>query len=72
MVTYGGRRKLSVLDAGEMDVDSSGQTYSRGGNVGKIGRDTGGVHNIVEGQLVDEGTGLEEEGQRLQMVTPCQ
>jgi len=33
--------------------------------VAKIRRDTGGVHNIVEGKLVDERTGLEEERERL-------
>lgn len=50
------------------DVDTSGETYSRVGNVGKIRRDTGGIHNVVEGQLVDERAGLEEEGERLWMV----
>jgi hypothetical protein len=33
--------------------------------VGEIGGNTGSVDNIVQSQLVDEGTGLEEEGQRL-------
>lgn len=39
--------------------------YRRGGDVGEIGGNTGSVDNIVQSQLVDERTGLEEEGQRL-------
>jgi hypothetical protein len=39
--------------------------YRGGGDVGEIGGNTGSVDNIVQSQLVDEGTGLEEEGQRL-------
>ena len=31
----------------------------------KVGSHTGGVDDIVEGELVDERAGLEEEGQRL-------
>ena len=31
----------------------------------KVGGHTGGVDDIVEGELVDERAGLEEEGQRL-------
>lgn len=34
--------------------------------MGEIGGNTGSVDNIVQSQLVDEGTGLEEEGQRLE------
>ena len=33
--------------------------------MGKVGGYTGGVDDIVEGELVDERAGLEEEGQRL-------
>lgn len=40
-------------------------TYGLGGDVGEIGSNTGGVDNIVEGELIDERAGLEEEGQRL-------
>jgi hypothetical protein len=36
-----------------------------GGDVGEIGGHAGGVDDIVEGELVDERAGLEEEGQRL-------
>ena len=36
-----------------------------GGDVRKVGSHTGGVDDIVEGELVDERAGLEEEGQRL-------
>lgn len=39
--------------------------YRGGGDVGEIGGNTGSVDNIVQSQLVDERTGLEEEGQRL-------
>ena len=40
-------------------------TYGLGGDVGEIGSNTGGIDNIVEGQLIDERAVLEEEGQRL-------
>jgi hypothetical protein len=33
--------------------------------VGKIGGDAGGIDDIVEGELIDKGAELEEEGQRL-------
>jgi hypothetical protein len=33
--------------------------------VGKVGSNTGRVHNIVEGELIDEGRDLEEEGEGL-------
>lgn len=33
--------------------------------MGKISSDTRGVDDIVEGELVDESAGLEEEGKRL-------
>lgn len=36
-----------------------------GGDVRKVGGHTGGVDDIVEGELVDERASLEEEGQRL-------
>jgi hypothetical protein len=39
--------------------------YRGGGDVGQVGRNTGSVDDIVEGELVDEGRSLEEEGQRL-------
>lgn len=32
----------------------------------EIGSDTGGVHNIVQSKLIDEGASLQEEGERLQ------
>lgn len=37
-----------------------------GGDVGKVGGHTGGVDDIVEGEVVDVRAGLEEEGQRLE------
>jgi hypothetical protein len=40
-------------------------TYSHGGDMAQIGGDAGGVDDIVEGELVDERAGLEEEGQGL-------
>lgn len=42
--------------------------------MGKVGGNTGGVDDIVEGKLVNEGRELEEEGQRLpkrHLVSPC-
>jgi hypothetical protein len=39
--------------------------------VGQISGDTEGVDNIVEGEVVDERRGLEEEGQRLSDTTGC-
>jgi hypothetical protein len=46
-----------------------------GGDVRKVGGHAGGVDDVVEGELVDERAGLEEEGQRLrgsvsEMVLP--
>ena len=35
------------------------------GDVGKVGGDTWGIDDIVEGKLVNEGAGLQQEGQRL-------
>ena len=37
------------------------KTYSRAGDVRKIGSDTRGVNDIVKGKLVHERTGFEEE-----------
>jgi hypothetical protein len=37
--------------------------------VGQIGSDTGGVDDIVEGELVDELAGLEEQRQWLRRVS---
>lgn len=40
----------------------------------KVGGNTGGVDDIVEGKLVNEGRELKEEGQRLRkrdLVSPC-
>lgn len=33
--------------------------------MGEVGRDTGGVDDIVEAQVVDERAGLEQEGEGL-------
>ena len=43
-------------------------TYGGGGDVREIGSDTGGVDDIVEGELVNEGRELEEEGQGLRHI----
>jgi hypothetical protein len=40
-------------------------TYGHGGDVREISSHTGGVDNIVEGKLINERRGLEEEGERL-------
>jgi hypothetical protein len=37
--------------------------------VREIGRNTGSVDNIVEGELIDEGARLEEKGERLETST---
>ena len=43
-----------------------------GGDVRKVGGHTGGVDDIVEGELVDERASLEKEGQRLRRdVSEC-
>lgn len=44
----------------------SGRTYGAGGDVRKIGSDTGGVDDIVKSQLIDVGRKLEEKRQRLE------
>lgn len=43
-------------------------TYSVGGDVGQVGGNTGGVDDIVEGELVDKGAELEEQGQGLRVA----
>jgi hypothetical protein len=40
-------------------------TYRLRGDVRQISSDTGGVDDIVEGKLVNEGAVLEKQGQRL-------
>lgn len=44
------------------------EAYGNGGDVREIGGDTGSVDNIVEGELIDERAGLEEEGERLERL----
>lgn len=39
--------------------------------MGQVGGDTWCVHNIVEGEVVDERAGLEEERQWLANATTC-
>ncbi len=41
-------------------------TYGSGGDVGEVGSDTGSVDDIVEGKLVNQRGGLEQEGEGLQ------
>lgn len=45
-----------------------GGTYGVGRDVREVGGNTWSVHNIIECELVDEGTELEEQGQRLRRV----
>jgi len=40
-------------------------TYGCGGDVGEVSSNTGGVHDIVEGELIDEGAQLHKQGKRL-------
>lgn len=47
-------------------VMATGSTHGNRGDVGQVGSDAGGVDNVVEGELVNEGRELEEEGQRLE------
>jgi hypothetical protein len=44
-------------------------SYRGARDVGQVGSDTGGVHDIVEGELGDELAGLEEERQWLRGVS---
>lgn len=41
-------------------------TYGGGGDVRQVGRDTGGVDDIVEGELVDEGAELQQQREGLE------
>jgi hypothetical protein len=41
------------------------KAYSWGSDVGQIRRDTWSVHNIVEGQLIDQRASFQEQGKRL-------
>lgn len=45
--------------------ENVGLTYGGGGDVRQVGRDSRGVDNIVESELINEGRSLEEEGERL-------
>lgn len=40
-------------------------TYRLGGDVGQVGSDTGSVHNIVQGELVNERGEAQKKGERL-------
>lgn len=40
-------------------------TYSNRGDVRKVGSDTGSVHNIVQGKLINQRASLQEERERL-------
>lgn len=53
----------SVLQAVILGQEAS--ELGHRGDVGEIGRDAGGVDDIVESELVDERAGLEEEGEGL-------
>jgi len=44
------------------------RTYCDGRNVRKVGSNAGGVHDIVEGKLIHERTGLQEQGQGLRIT----
>ena len=58
---------LSVGQPSERNSELQ-MTYCHRRNVGKISGDTRGVDNIVKGELVDERTGLQQEGKRLAMA----
>lgn len=57
------RRGLCVFDWGNL-----GSTYGARGDVGEIGSDTGGVDDIVKGELVNVRRGLEEEREGLRWI----
>ena len=55
-----GERLLQAVVGGQEAVDAGD-----GGDVREVGSDAGGVDDIVEAEVVDEGAGLEEEGEGL-------
>jgi len=57
-----GEGVLQAVVFGEETVD-----LGDGGDVGEISGDAGRVDDIVEGEVVDERAGLEEEGERLEL-----
>lgn len=59
-----GESLLHAIILGEVASNLCGS-----GDVRDIGSNTGGVDNIVEGELRDERRGLEEEGERLSDTT---
>ena len=62
---WGGIRLQSASFSIALFMRWWGNSYSGGGNVGEISCDTGGVDNIVEGELVNQGAVLEQQGQWL-------
>lgn len=59
------RRQLSVAN---LICPGGGRTHRVGGDVREVGGNTGGVDNIVEGELIDERGELQEQGQGLWRV----
>lgn len=58
---------LSVVQPSERNSELQ-MKYRHRRNMGKISGDARGVDNIVKGELVDERTGLQQEGKRLSMA----
>lgn len=56
------RRQLSVAS---LEFLGNARTHGVGGDVRQVGGNTGGVDNIVEGELIDERGELQEQGQGL-------
>lgn len=56
---------LHVISTSRLLPERVGSAYSWGRDVRKVGGNTGSVDDIVEGELIDERAGLEEERKRL-------
>lgn len=59
----------SSVDESEVAWSSWMVTYGCGGDVGEISGNAGGVHDIVQSELVDKGAQLHKQGERLAEVS---
>lgn len=65
MTTFLGKTPFGSRKYREQALEQGFVTYGNGRDVGQVSRDTGSVDDIVEGELVNQRGGLEQERERL-------